>query len=279
MAECRRVEVDMFESHEAERMLEHPVPVSVSLGSSKRQAVDRWFSVGVATMVIALTVVSFAPALVAPATRTVPLPFTPLVMAHALVAAAFLLVFLAQAILVATGRTAVHRRLGVVGVLLAVMFTVVGSFAAIAETRRGFDLSGDLVPRGTLLDPAIVLAPVIGVLLFAVLVCAAVVYRRRPGVHKRLMILALVGALAPAPVAHLVGHWPALQPHAIPLAIAVNFCLLCLTPAYERITRGRTHPVSLWGGVGVFACLNVFFGFVVPSAPWHALADWLAGRG
>ncbi len=258
-----------------------PIGVAVSVRAEARKAPagDRWFMVGVTGLVIVLTAIGFLPSLVAPTSRTVPLPLTWLVMAHAVIAAAFLLVFLVQTVLVATRRTAVHRRLGVLGLLLAVMFTVIGAFSAVAETRRGFDLSGDLVARGTSHEPAIVLAPVIAVLMFAVLVGAAAIYRRRPQIHKRLMMLALVGTLAPAGVAHIVGHWSALQPHALPISIAGNFCLLCLSPAYERWTRGRVHPVSLWGGVGIFVFLNIFFGLVVPSASWHALADWVAGRG
>jgi hypothetical protein len=74
---------------------------------------------------------------------------TPLVTVHAIVAAAWLLVFLAQATLVATGRTTIHRRLGIVGAVLTVVFVVVGYFTIIEEARRGFDLSGDIIRRTT----------------------------------------------------------------------------------------------------------------------------------
>jgi len=198
--------------------------------------------------------------------------------AHTIVAAAFLLVFLVQTLLVVARRTTAHRRLGVVGVLLAGAFTAIGAFTVITETRRGFDLSGALVPRATTLEPGILLGPIIGVILFAILVAAAVLYRHRPDIHKRLMLLALVGALAPAPVAHLEGHWPALVPYAIPLAIVANVCLLGLSPFYERIAGGRMHPISLWGGVGVLLCISVFFGIVVPSATWNRFAEWIAAR-
>ena len=256
-------------------MHHHHVAVADSIVTVGRRKMDHWFSVVTVLMVIALTVISFGPALVAPAGRTVPLPLTPVVGAHALVASAFLLVFLAQTLLVAAGRTPTHRRLGVAGVVLAILFVVTGTLATIGETRRGFDLSGDQVIRGTSPDPAFLLGPMIGVLQFAVLFGLAVLYRRRPDIHKRLMILALV-ALAQAPVAHLSGHWPALRPHAIPLAVLANVCFLSLMPAYELVTRRRIHPVSLLGGLGVFASIAVFFNFVVPSAPWHRLAAWVA---
>ena len=49
--------------------------------------------------------------------------------------------------------------------------------------------------------------------MFGVFVGAALFFRRRPAIHKRLMLLATVGPqLTGPPVIHAVGHWPALLP-------------------------------------------------------------------
>ena len=109
--------------------------------------VDRWFYISMALLMILLNVVAFGPSIIDPSGRNVPLPLTPLVTVHAIVAAAWLLVFLAQATLVATGRTTIHRCLGIVGAVLTAVFVVVGYFTLIEEARRGFDLSGDILPR------------------------------------------------------------------------------------------------------------------------------------
>ena len=106
--------------------------------------VDRWFFIVVGLLMIFLNFVAFGPSIVDPSGRRIPLPFTPLVAAHVAVSTAFLFVFLAQATLVATGRTDVHRRLGIIGALLAAALIVLGYFALVGEARRGFDLSGDL---------------------------------------------------------------------------------------------------------------------------------------
>ena len=89
--------------------------------------------------------------------------------AHAIVAAAWLLLFLTQAVLVATGRTAVHRRVGIFGAVLTVVFIVLGHFTVVEQVQRGFDLSGDLSPQRAPQDPALAMGGLFLVFTFAVL--------------------------------------------------------------------------------------------------------------
>jgi hypothetical protein len=62
--------------------------------------------------VVLLNLVAFAPGIVDPSQRNVPLPLTPLVTAHAVLSAAWLVLFLGQATSMATRRVALHRRVG-----------------------------------------------------------------------------------------------------------------------------------------------------------------------
>lgn len=110
----------------------------------------RWFYVGVVAFVILFTLISFGPSLIDPSNRSVPLPLTPWVLTHTALSTAWLLLFLAQTTLVATGRTRIHRRLGIAGAVIAAALVITGPLMMIEEARRGFDLSGDLVPRGTI---------------------------------------------------------------------------------------------------------------------------------
>src|SRR5262245_13910239 len=176
--------------------------------------VDRWFYISMAVLMIVYNLVAFGPSIIDPSQRNVPLPFTPLITAHAIVAAAWLLLFLTQAGLVATGRTGVHRRVGTIGAVLTLAFIVVGALTVIESAQRGFDLSGDLSPQGVPPDPVFTAGGLFIVLTFAMLAGAGLVYRHRPDVHKRLMLLAILGGLSNTPTAHLIGHWPALQPWA-----------------------------------------------------------------
>jgi hypothetical protein len=232
----------------------------------------RWFYVGVTLFVIFLNIISFGPSIINPATRTVPLPLTFIDLAHAVVSVAWLLVFLAQVMLIATGRPSIHRRLGIAGVLLSIAFIVVTWLTLVEGAQRGFDLSGDLVPRGTTLDPATLLAPANTLVPTGVLIGAAVWYRRRPAVHKRLMMLAILTSTG-APIAHLVGHWPALRPYPVINPIS-GLLLLSLLAIRDRVSERRIHPVSLWGAIGVFVWLTVFFTVIVPMSAWRDFAAW-----
>jgi hypothetical protein len=100
--------------------------------------------------------------------------------------------------------------------------------------------------------------------MFAALFLAAYLYRRRCAVHKRLMLLALTGALVPSPIAHLTGHFALLRDKGFltPLMVAA---LLAAGAIYDRIKFRRIHPVSLWLALAIF----------MPSRAWHAFAAWL----
>jgi hypothetical protein len=236
---------------------------------------DRWFFGGVAVLTILINVAGFMPALIDASSRTVPLPLTPGVVAHAVVCVAWLLLFLAQTTLVAANRTAAHRRLGVAGVGLAAALVVVTWMALIEFAQRGYDLSGDLVARGTRVDPAAGFAALNSIVLFGALVALAVWYRKRPDVHKRLMALAMLGAVVGAPILHLLNHWPMLRPLAAPLAAGIGLLLPALVPIYDRVSRGRVHPASMWGTLGVLAWDAVFFGFVPTTEGWRYFTAWL----
>lgn len=259
-------------------MPEQATTATLQVPTERSRKVDRWFYISVALLMILFNGVAFAPSLIDPSRRNVPLPLTPLVTLHAIVAAAWLLLFLTQTTLVATARIAVHRRVGAFGAVLTVAFIVFGAFTVIAEARRGFDLSGD-IGRGPLPPGADAVAAGVGLLFFflqfAILVGAALWYRHRPAVHKRLMLIAVLGALTPTPVAHVIGHWLAPQPWTgIIFPLSLLF-FLSFSAIHDRITEGRIHPVSLWGGLLVVVSNQVFNLAIVPSSAWREFATWL----
>lgn len=255
-------------------MHQSPV-VAASPPVGRRAGVRRWFYISVGLLVILLNGVAFAPGMIDPSRRNVPLPLTPLVTAHAVLAVAWLALFLAQATLVAKRRVALHRRVGVAGGLIAAAFVGVGSFAVIEQARRGFDLSGDisrLAPPGQPPDPAATLSIVFFFSSFAVLVGLGLYYRHRPAVHRRLMLLAMIGALTPTPLAHLIGHWPALQARGGLVVLVAMLATLFASAIYDRISEGRIHPISIWVPPLLVGWQLVVNTLIVPSAFWRGIA-------
>jgi hypothetical protein len=108
-------------------------------------------------------------------------PVTPLAWLHGALFTGWLLLYVAQTRLVAAHRLDLHRRLGIVGVALALAMVLAGSATTVAMGRRRFDLSGDLRIEA---DPLYNLVFPLGDLLsFAILASAALLYRRRGAVH------------------------------------------------------------------------------------------------
>lgn len=222
---------------------------------------------------VAVVVAGFGPSVVNTAGRKAPL--TLMVGIHAGVFTAWLVLFFTQTFLVGKGRIAAHRRLGYAGAGLAVVMVVSGYATAIAMARRGFDLSGDL---NSATDPHGFLVFQLGDLVtFGTLVAAGLWYRRRPEAHKRLMLMATLGGLMLAPLTHLLSHFPAIQAIGGGIILVPLVMLLVCSAVYDRLSRGRIHPVSLWVPIAVFIWANLRAAVIGPSPAWRRFAAWLVG--
>jgi hypothetical protein len=255
---------------------------------SRRVKVDRWFYIGAAVFMILLSAAGFGPSFIEQTERTA--PPTPLVIAHGVVAAMWLLLFLMQVTLVANRRTAVHRRVGKIGPVVAAMMIVLGYLTVIEFARRGYDLSGDLqraplppgIPPPTAEEfVAAILAPLLAFVNFGLLTAAGLWFRSRPEVHKRLMLLALV-SLALTPLIHLsgnlVGRWPDLSV-VLSIAVALVFILVLFSGAvHDKLSRGRIHPISVCVPILLVVELFGINPIVMQSATWRQFAVWLVAE-
>src|ERR1039457_6337810 len=166
---------------------------------------ERWFFTGMALAMIAVSLIAFLPSITHPAERRAPL--SALAAAHGVVFFAWLLLFLVQSRLIATHRVAIHRRLGLASIAILALMIPLGYTTTVAMARRGYDLSGDLslaVGNGPASQTVF---PLANLLIFTTLAIAALVYQRRPEIHRRLILFANI-ELMPAPLAHLIGHTP-----------------------------------------------------------------------
>jgi hypothetical protein len=166
-----------------------------------------------------------------------------LVQVHGLVMTSWVVLFVTQVSLVATGRTKTHQRLGVLGAILAALIVIVGVLTAIAGAARG------ATPGPPALQFLVV--PLVDMLAFAVLVGTALSLRRsRLDFHKRLMLLAAVNLLAPA-IARIPLHFIETG-GALAFFGLTDLCLLACV-AFDTIKNRRLHPVFLWGPLLIIA--------------------------
>lgn len=264
------------------RMPESATVVVAPSAARGQHRVHHWFYISVALFVIVISMVGFGPSIIDQSRRNA--SPSPLVIVHTIAAGAWLLLFLTQVTLVATKRIAVHRRLGLVGAVFAVIMIVLVYLVSIEEFRRGYDLSSDLtrvfIPPGLpLAFPGEALyVPLVVVLNFGVLVGAGLWWRHRPDIHKRLMLLAVLG-LAREPILHVVGHltryWPALQGSGNILDPLITILLLSVSAIYDRASQGRIHPVSVWVPLVLIAWLNAVPLVLQSSTAWREFSAWL----
>jgi hypothetical protein len=143
----------------------------------------------------------------------------------------------------------------------------------VAMARRGFDLSGDLrIDHDPLYES---IFPFSNLVIFSVLVVAALIYRRTPEIHKRLMLFANL-ELMPAPLAHLIGHkpWLAALPAAV-IMIPISMFVIAAVARDVSVAR-RVHPLT--GGLALLRFFSgpIEAGLIGSSAAWHHFAAWLS---
>jgi hypothetical protein len=197
-------------------------------------------------------------------------PMRTVMLLHGIAFTAWLALFAAQTQLIATHRVDLHRKVGLAGVFLAVL-VVASSVAAMlvsAATPRTTQL-GFTAAQASII-------PLVSTLQFALLVGAGVALRRRAGLHKRLMMLAVIGALSPATVRLIVIL--DLRPYAllIQMGVLAAFVTACLV--YDWRKSRVVHPVFAIGGI-VLVLLWPARYLVARSAFWQPIAQWIAEVG
>lgn len=227
---------------------------------------NRWFFVGIAVAAALTVFFGFAPTYYlreVPSRGSLPAALH----IHGALFTAWMLVFVAQAWLVSTRRTRLHRRVGALGGVLVVPMLVSGVTVALAWAKDESSVAvGALASESRFVVVAI---PLTSIVLFAILVAAGLYYRRQPDIHKRFMVLATIALLPPA-----LGRIPILAARGPAAFFGVTILFILSVAAYDYWTRRRVHAVSLWGGLGLAASFpaRVALG---NSEAWQAFAQWL----
>ena len=236
--------------------------VSTPFRASSSARRERLFFGGMAILLAATVLAGFSRTYYFNGLAATPFPLSPLLHLHGAVYSAWMLLLVTQTTLISRGHVAWHRRLGFAGIALAASMIVLGTAVAITRTA-----SGAILDHG---PPLVFLAvPIFGMLVFAVLVGAAVILRRRAAAHKRLMILATLELVAAA-----VSRLPFVEDWGPIGFFGVTDLFVAALIVYDRATLKRLHPATVWGGL-TFVLSQPLRLIIGGSAPWISFATWL----
>jgi hypothetical protein len=230
-------------------------------GRPREMTAERRFFTIMASIVLVSTFIGFMPSYYLRGIATPYFPFPPmtlLVHVHALVFSAWVVLFLAQTSLVAAGRVDIHRRLGVLGMGLIALMIPLGIWVGLAGVGR------PTAPPG--IDPlSWASVPLMDVPVFGGLIVMALIKRRNPQIHKRLMLIAMINMLQPS-----LGR----MPFPIP-GIGMFLPILLLLPLFvwDWKSRGRIHPATLWGSLLVVTVMLVR-PMIWGTPAWMDFARW-----
>jgi hypothetical protein len=182
---------------------------------------------------------------------------------HGLLFFSWIALLVAQAFLVRTGRTRLHRRIGWAAVPLALAMAASGMGVGIHAVGRDLAVIGEASYSqlvGVVTSMAFLLAYV-GI---------AIAMRKRPDWHKRMILLATIAILWPAwfRFRHFLPWIP--NPDIL-LAVVLADSLVAAAMIRDRLVLGRVHPAYWIFGtalVGEHVLEAVFY----DTAPWRASA-------
>ena len=261
-----------------------PRPDGLS-GTQRAHAIDRWIFVAMAAWFIVIVLAGFIPdsimkvAMVKAGARA---PFPPILHVHAVLMGSFLLLLLTQTVMVATGRNALHKQIGVAAFVLVPAIVIAGLILAPTMFHQVWggahfgppEVRAALAPVVPMIENILLLQISAG-LLFALFIGIAISARaNNSGLHKRMMIL---GTAVPLLASVDRMQWlPSTMP-ANPIASDL-WLLAILSPMFiwDVMRNRRVHEAyTIWLAIYVPVALLVAYAWDKPW--WHVTAERIMG--
>lgn len=192
-----------------------------------------------------------------------------LVHVHAAVFMGWLGLVAVQSYLAITGRTALHIRIGRIGMWYGVALIAVGLAFSLVMFARRVAVAGPDGTRGGFLVPLTDLAT------YSIFLAGAWLTRRRPEFHRRFILLA-ANTILIAAVGRMFGGTA-----SVALADVIPFLLVWLSPLwiamlYDGIRHRILHPVYLFGAL--LLVLLRYRQLLRDTDTWMSISHWIAER-
>jgi hypothetical protein len=228
---------------------------------------DNFFFSAMAAVALIVVLIGFARTYFLAGLFRAPLPNL-LVHVHGAVFTLWILLFIAQVTLVTARRVDLHRRLGLLGFVLALVMIVLGTVAASDRLARHVAQPG----KETVAEVrAFYAVPLGDMLIFSTFLCFGYRNRFQPAVHKRLMWFATLSLLDAG-----FDRWPVFEPYSLPVVNLVCFVpLLLLLMGYDWWSTGKVQRVTTWSALFLVVAQEIRHP-LGNTAAWQSFAAWVA---
>jgi hypothetical protein len=241
----------------------HPANAAKLLKDLPGRRYDHLFFSSMALLMLVTVFVGFARTYFLAGVFRAPLPAL-IIHLHGAAFSCWILLLVAQTSLVATGRVDIHKRLGIVGFLLACLMVILGALVATNALVRQHGPPGMDVKF-------FYIVPLTDMLIFATLVFLAFRERTNSAVHKRLIYIATTALLVAA-----IARWPIVR-NPFLAAYYSNIFLLILV-AYDLWSSRKVYRVTIWASAFLIFVQQVRIP-IGKTAAWHAFATWAQTLG
>jgi len=205
--------------------------------------------------------------------RVIPAPMLPLIVTHGAAMTGWIVLFLVQPLLIVGNHRRLHMTLGKIGGGLAAIIVGVGLIVPIEVVRHGpeFTLWG-------LTRRQFMAIPIFSVLLFGLFVTIGIWNRRRPQIHRPMMLLATLSIIAAA-TDRITGLSELYSESLWGRVFGPYFPALLVGALFLVVKWLLTWSFDRWYSVGFAALVAAWAAIMVvaTSAPWARIASFLAG--
>jgi hypothetical protein len=183
-----------------------------------------------------------------------------LVHIHGAVFVSWILLLMIQNGLVAIRKVKWHMTLGILGLILPPAMAVLGVLTLFDSIRRnGTGIPAEIILVGDLEE----------LTLFLGLTGWALLARREPAAHKRLMILGTMAMIGPA-----VNRWPFPDAIRLPATLAICLGLPMFLVGYDLWSRRRVHRTTVIGYSLIAVSILTFVPFAGMGF-WQNVVAWI----
>jgi hypothetical protein len=205
----------------------------------ERRKADNIFFTTTAVMMMAIVVSGFGPTYFLKGAVFAHLPSL-VVHLHGAVFSSWIFLYVIQSSLISAKNFKLHRKLGVLGGVIAGLMVVLGILAPIGTLRRHAHIPSFFTPADFLIGN------ILGIIFFGMYVAVAIWQRKNARVHKRLMFMANASILEPA-LSRFYFFWPWWRHHMY-LTGVVPLGFIVVLVMYDLYSWRKPLLVTLIGG-------------------------------